>query len=325
MKPETNSADWSTSYSQYLTRSAALSARTLNLYQLSLERISQGKLPPTIFQDHFPAFAAAHSAEFSKRLSAVTSRFLSDLVRLGASFAQQSKSARPEPEIVPPRFDASNSSRWYQELAEYAGQLNARAVKAYRAQLERVAAGEATPSEVQQEAKEQMTRDLPGFMESMTHAYFEFLNGLSDVRSAFEDTYFQGLLSAAKHDGSDAPISLTLAGPLGTTAWASLAVTNATGQPSRILHQVFDVRRVDGVGPSLMPELAFTPKTFELAPEEEGTLSLSLQLDPASYDADALYAGKLHLAGGSEVPLEVELRILATSGAAHPPNSPHPA
>jgi hypothetical protein len=324
MEPKANFADWSTSYSQYMARSAALSARTLNLYQLALERISQGKLPATIFQDHFPAFAAAYAAEFSKRLSAVTSRFLSDSVRLGASFGRQANSAAPEPEIVPPRFEESNPARWYEELSAYAGQLNARAVKAYRTQLDRVAAGETTPSEVQQNATEQMSRHLPEFMQAMTQLYFDLLNGLNDVRSMYEETYFQGLLNAARQEESEAPVALTLAGPAGSTVAASLSVTNTTGQRARIVHQIVDMRRVDGVGPSLIPEVAFAPETFELGPDEEGTLSLSLQLDPARYDVDALYAGKLHLMGGSEVPIELELRVLAVTDPSHRADSQPP-
>jgi len=322
MASETASSDWSTSYSQYLARSAALSARTLNLYQLALERIAQGRLPPTVFQDHFPPFAAAHAAEFSKRLSEVASRFLSELVRSGTSFGQQQNSAAPEAEIVPPRFDPSNPARWYEELASYAGQLNARALKAYRAQLDRVAAGEITPSEVQQEATERMSQHLPGSLQLMTHAYFGFLNGLNDVRSAYEETYFRGLLAAANDNENDPPVALTLTAPSGTTAVASLSVTNTTGQRAQILHTVLDARRVDGAGPSLIPDIAFVPKTLELGPDEEATLSLSLKLDPASYDADAPYAGKLHLTGGSEVPLEVALRILATGGGPPCANTP---
>ncbi|MBV9672642.1 MAG: hypothetical protein JO076_07430 [Verrucomicrobia bacterium] len=322
MTTKTNPADWSTSYSQYLARSAALSARTLNLYQLALERISQGKLPPTIFQDHFPAFAAAHTAGFSRSLSTVASRFLSNLVHLGVSFAKPD-SATPEPEIIPPRFDESNPARWYEELAEYAGQLNACALKAYRTQLDRVAAGQTTPSEVQQEATERMSGQLPDFMQSMTRAYFDFLNGLNDIRSNYEETYFQGVLAKAKED-SEAPAALALTGPLGSTVTASISVTNTSDQRARILPQIFDVRRVDGVGPSVIPDVVFAPETLELDSDEEGTLSPSLQLDPAKYDVDALYAGKLHLVGASEVPLELELRILATTGAPHPANSEPP-
>jgi len=205
------------------------------------------------------------------------------------------------------------------------GRLNARDVKAYRTQLDRVATGEATPSEVQQDAAEQMSRHLPGFIQLMTHAYFELLNGLNDVRSAYEEKYLQDLLGMAKEQASEAAVALTLTGPSGTTATATLSVTNTTGQPARIVQEIFDVRRIDGAGPSLVPVVVFAPETLELGPNEEGTLSLSLQLDPARYDAGALYAGKLHLLGSSEVPLEVELRILATNGAPPSANSPQPA
>ena len=309
MKPETNSTNWTTSYSQYLTRSAALSARTLSLYQLALEQVSQGKLPPTIFQDHFPAFAVAHAAEFTHRYGEVGSRFLSGLVRLGPNSWQEQADAR---EVVPPQFDASNPARWYEQIAEYAGQLNARAIKAYRAQLDRVAAGETTPSEIQQQTAEQMAQQLPGYLERMTQLYFDLLNGLNDVRATYEETYFRGLLAAAKADGGDAIVTITLAGPAGTHTAASLAVTNSSGQRARIGHQIGDVRRVDGAGPSLVPAMAFAPEPLELEADEEGTLTLSLWLDPEEYDTDVLYTGKLYLTGGSEVPLELELRILAS-------------
>jgi hypothetical protein len=324
MTRETNSTDWSTSYSRYLARSAALSARTLNLYQLALERVSQGKLPPTIFQDHFSTFALFHGVEFTNRFAEVGSRFLSDLVRLGSSFSQQPAGAgetQADRETVPPQFDVSNPARWYEQLAEYAGQLNARAVKAYRAQLDRVAAGETTPTEVQRETTEKMAEQLPGYLQLMTQLYFDLLNGLNDVRSAYEETYFRGVLASAKPDGSDTTITLTLAGPAGTTAAASLSVMNTTGQRTRIGHQIVDVRRVDGAGPSLVPALAFVPETLELGPQEEGTLTISLHLDPGQYDSNALYTGALYLAGGSNVPLEVELRILATAVASGHSNS----
>ena len=316
MTPETPLTDWSTLYSQYLARSAAISARTLNLYQLALDRVSQGKLPPTIFQDHFSTFALAHAAEFSNRFAEVGSRFLSDLVRLGSSYSMKpSGSAAAEPEAVPPRFDPSNPTRWYEQVAEYSGRLNARAIKAYREQLDRVAAGEATPSEVQQQTTKQMEQELPGYMERLTQLYFDLLNGLNDVRSAYEETYFQGLLSNVKADDHDATVALTLSGTAGATAVAALSITNTTGQRTRIDHQVADVRRVDGAGPGFVPALKYAPEALELEPDEEGTLTVSLALDPEQYDTDALYTGALYLSGGSAIPLEVELRILATSAA----------
>lgn len=320
MAPETNSKDWSTSYSTYLARSAALSARTLNLYQLALERISQGRLPPTIFQDHFPVFTMQHAAEFSNRLAEVGSKFLGNLVRLGSNVSPVPDAAG-EREPVPPQFDASNPSRWYEQMAEYAGQMNSRAIKTYRAQLDRVAAGEVTPSEVQQSTAEKMAHAVPEYMQKLTQLYFELLNGLIDFRSTYEETYFQSLLSTAAGDDSEAAIRLMLSGPSGTTATASMSVANVTAQRTMIGHRIADVRRSDGAGPSFIPAIKFTPEALELDPEEEGTLSVSLHLTPEQYAADILYTGTMLLTGGTDVPLQVELRILATNVATKIPQA----
>ena len=320
MEPEMNSTNWTTSYTEYLTRSAALSARTLNLYQLALDHMSQGKLPPTIFQDHFPAFAVAHAAEFMNRYAEIGSRFLSGVMQLGTQSWQQQSSNGSGADIQPPHFDSSNPSRWYEQVAEYAGQLNARAVKAYRTQLDKVAAGETTPSEVQQQTAEQMAHDLPAYLERVTGLYFDLLNGLNDVRADYEETYFHGLLAAVRPEPGEPRVTITLAGLAGGTATASLSVTNTTGQQTRIGHRIVDVRRVDGVGPSLVPAIKFVPETLELAPDQEGPLTISLHLDPEKYDTDVIYSGVLYLTGGSDVPHELELRILAKSAASKQSN-----
>lgn len=286
------------------------------MYQLALERVAQGKLPATIFHDHFPTFAVAHAAEFTNRFAEVGSRFLGNLVRLGSSFPQQtgkSDKAEAESEIIPPQFDPSNPARWYEQVAEYAGQLNARAVKTYRSQLDRVAAGEMTPSEVQQQTTQQMAQELPDYMQRVTQVYFNLLNELNEVRAAYEEAYFRGLLANARADHSEPAVTLTLSGAAGTTATVSLAVTNTTGRLTRIGHQVSDVRRVDGVGPGFVPAIVFLPENLEIDPDEEGTLTVSLDLDPNKYDVNSLYSGVLLLTGSSDIPLRVELRVLATS------------
>lgn len=320
MEPEMNSTNWTTSYTQYLTRSAALSARTLNLYQLALDHVSQGKLPPTIFQDQLPAFAVAHAAEFMNRYAEVGSRFLSGVVQMGTQSWQEAADGNGAAQTLPPRFDTANPARWYEQVAEYAGQMNARAIKAYREQLDKVAAGEATPSEVQQQTADQMSQQMPQYLERVTQLYFDLLNELNDVRSAYEETYFHGVLAAAKPEASEPRVTITLAGLTGATTSASLSVTNTTGQRARIGHRISDARRVDGAGPSLIPAITFVPETLELGPDEEGTLTISLWLDPEKYDTDVWYTGVLYLTGGSDVPLELEIRILAKSAAGRQSN-----
>jgi hypothetical protein len=309
---EHNPGDWSTSYSHYLTRSAALSARSLKLYLETLERISQGRLTPTIFQDQFPRFAQAHAAEYSARLAQTGAHFLSELVRLGASLGQRPDGAgAPEPEAIPPRFDATNPVRWFEQLAEYAGQLNARAVRMYRAQLDNVASGQATPSEVQQNTSDYLARQLPEYLQRLTHLYFDLLNGWNDVRARYEETYFRSVLGEAHTGESEPPATLTLSGASGETVSASLAVTNTAVKRTHIGWTLTDVRRTDGVGKAFVPDVTVFPETLELEPDEEGTVTLSLLLDPSRYDPGALYTGTLYITGSAGFQVEVQLRVLA--------------
>ena len=308
MTTENDLADWSTSYSQYLTRSAALSARTSKLYQEALEGVSKGKISPIVFQEHFPRFVQAHAAEYATLLAGAGARFFSDLIRQGAALGQSRSGS--EPEIVPPRFDASNPVRWFEQLAEYAGQIGARGVKTYRTQLDRVAAGETTPSEVQQNTTEYLSRQLPEFLQHSTRLYFELLDSLNELRTKYEETFFRGVLAEAANRESEPPVTLTLSGPSGATVSASLSITNTTGQRTRVGHRMTDVRRSDGVGRAFVPSIVILPESMELEPDQDGTISLSLRLDPQHYDPGAQYVGMLYVIGGSALQVEVQVRIV---------------
>jgi hypothetical protein len=303
-------SDWSTTYSQYLARSAAVSAKTASLCQLVLERIAQGQLPATVFQDRLPSFLVAHGSRFTNQFSEIFSRFLSRLIELGLGLGRGGPDAPVDEaaEPLPPHFDSTNPASWYAELADYAGQLNARAIRAYRAQLDQVAAGETSPGEAQRHTAQQMAQRLPDFMQTITGLYFELLDELNDVRAQYEEAYFHHMLGATGQP-AEAPVALTLAGPAGTTASASLSITNTTDRPARITHRVLEARRVDGVGPALVPAVLVSPDGLELGPDEEATVELGLELDPQRFDLDALYAGVLHFNGAADVPLQVELRI----------------
>jgi len=54
---------------------------------------------------------------------------------------------------------------------------------------------------------------------------------------------------------------------------------------------------------------------LQLAPGEEGRVSLALALDRDTYAAGAQYVGALHITGGSEPQVEIPLRITAIEGA----------
>ena len=309
-----SSADWSASYSQYLSRTAAQAAATLNLYQQALLLVSQGKLEPTAFQNELPAFIQRHGVDYTNRLSDVGARFLSRLIELTASFSRRGAGWQEETPLPdPPHFDAANPARWFEQYAEYAGKLNNRAMKAYRAQLEQVAAGEKSPAEVQQRTVNEVSQAMPEILQQMTQLYLDLLNDLNETRSRYEQEYFSRVLALARKPERDPAVELQVAGPLGETAFVSLSVSNTTTGQVSVHFKHTDARRTDGVGPAFTPQLAVSPDVLELEPGAEQKILVSVRLEPDQFEQDHPYICVLYIDGGEALRVEVHLRILATA------------
>lgn len=320
------SSDSSKAYLEYLTRFTAQSARALNLYQQVLESVSHGHLAPTAFQDHYLRFTQTHWPEYASKLAQLNARFMSELVQIGTIYMPERTEFdslnSDEPDLRPPQFNAADAATWFQQLADYAGRLNARALKAYRAQLDRVAAGETTPTEIHDTTSHYLRNRLPDYLQHVGQLYLDLVSGLNDLRSEYEEQYFQGMLATANRQDESQLLVLTLTGELGGTTTASLEVENSTDKQTTILCSVTDVRRLDGVGPAFVPKITITPETLDLGPGEDGTLRISIQLDETDYDPGALYSGTLFITGQAELPVEVLLRITATPAMPQPRGTP---
>jgi hypothetical protein len=312
------SGDWSTTYSQFLSRATAQAAATLSLYQQALLRVSEGKLEPTAFQNYLPTFAQTCGPAYAARLSELAAGFLTRLVAISAASSRnagESGSAGfSDPEPAPPRFETSNPAIWFEQLADYAGRINSRALRAYRAQLDQVAAGEKSPAEIQQQSIDALSRKVPQLLQQMTDLYFDLLGGLNEIRADYEKEYFLGVLGLAGRPDREAPLVVQLTAPRGEVASASLTVANTTGARSTIRFSYTDARRTDGAGPAFTPELQIAPASLELDPEQEEKVSLRLRLSESRFDEGAPCACTLYIIGGDVQRVEVQLRITATAG-----------
>jgi hypothetical protein len=303
-------SDWSTSYSRFLARAAAHASRTLQLYQEVLACVAQGRLSASVFEEYYPSFVKANGSAYTERLTALGGEFLSSLTILNNS----GSATRDEidGEIPVPVFEPGSPARWFEQYAEYAGQLNARAVKAYRRQLDRVAMGEITPEEVQQKVLNQMSRQLPDQMQRVGQLYFAMIDRLNEIRARYEEEYFLGILALAQRREQDVLVTLSLSGPRGGIAFASFSATNSTSAKTPIHYVVTEIRRSDGVGAAFAPAIAITPEVLELDPGEEQTISVSLQLVTERYEVDTPYTGFLYVTGEGDLRVEMRLRIVAT-------------
>ena len=73
---------------------------------------------------------------------------------------------------------------------------------------------------------------------------------------------------------------------------------------------------MDGIGAAFAPRIVILPEVLELDPEEEATISFSIQLDDEHFEMDTPYIGFLYVTGDGDLRVEMQLRIIATPPSA---------
>jgi hypothetical protein len=145
----------------------------------------------------------------------------------------------------------------------------------------------------------------------ITRLYFDLLNGLTDVRTSYEEQYLREVLATANQPGQSTPLEINLIAEVGETTSSSFSVANDSQTRAIIRCTTTDVRRADGVGPAFSPAIAIAPDELVLDPGQEASVRLGLLLDASVYEPDALYVGDLHISRTGEPRLDVPLRVTA--------------
>jgi hypothetical protein len=301
-------------------RASSQSTRASDLYQRVFDHLARGELAPTVFRDLLPGFLQGRGPAYTSRMADVSSRFFSALVEINAAashaLADLMRPEDGEPALgAPPEFDSSDPIRWYQQLVEYAGELNARAVQDHQVLLERVAQGEISPAQVRDASSAYLQQRLPEQINELGALFFELLNGLNDLRVEYEEDFLSGVLASATTPGQASPPALDVVAPLGGSVSTSLQLTNTRSRAALVHCHVTDVRRADGVGPAFSPRVLVAPDGLEIPPGGEGTLVLSWHLDDADWEPEVLYTGSVRIEREGEPRLEIPLRMRATPAA----------
>ncbi|HRN60958.1 MAG TPA: hypothetical protein PLF73_00655 [Luteimonas sp.] len=304
-------SNWSDAYARFLAGSLANAQKTLRLYQQTLECVAAGRLPSTIFQEYYPRFVQRHGAVYGERLSQLVAGFMgrfAELNKRNAAFPGDG-----DDQVSPPVFEARDPARWLEQYAEYAGALNARAVKAYRRQLDQVAEGALSPEDAQQKVADDMSRGLEHYLRDAGQLYLQLMLELDGLRGSFEGEYLGGMLALADDPTKESVTAVTLQAPAGGVAFQSFTIENTTNAPMPVRYLATEVRRMDGVGPAFAPKVAINPEVLELEPGTDATIELSLQLEADRYEVDVPYIGFLYVMDEGERRVELRLRIVATA------------
>ncbi|MBS0431112.1 MAG: hypothetical protein JSS21_01715 [Proteobacteria bacterium] len=302
--------NWSDSYTRFLSGSLANTQKTLRLYQQTLECVAAGRLPSTVFQEYYPRFVQRHGPMYGERLTQLGAEFMRRLAELNQRNAVHATD--PGDGVALPVFETSNPARWFEQYAEYVGRLNARALNAYRRQLDQVAGGELSPEDVQQKVAADMSRRLPFYLHDAGRLYLRLLRDLDELRGNYEEEYLGGILALAEEPAKETVTAVALQAPSGGVAFQSFTISNTTDARVAVQYLATEVRRMDGVGAAFAPKVAITPEALELDPGEESEVTFSLQMEADRYEVDVPYIGFLYVTGAGDRRVELQLRIVAT-------------
>ena len=314
-------ADWSSWYGRYSARAAEQSGRTVALYQKVADAMSRGALAPTAMQDALGAFYKARGTRYAERFTTLTTRFFSRIVEISAVYSREMAEAvmpgMPSPPALP-SLDASEPNAWFRQISEYSHSLSDHISSSYKSFLDRVASGRIDSESVKNLAARHLERRFPEHLRQLGMLYFDLLSELNDLRAEIEHDYLSGVVEAAERPAAEEPFVLTLSGPPGGVARATLLIDNVREEPAIIRCQIGDLRRADGVDAAFPARISVTPDPLELAPAQAGRLALAVDLDAAIFAPGRLHVGTLRIVGHGETPLDVALRVMATGDPAEP-------
>lgn len=294
-------AAWSARYREYLERSIARAGRAQALNREVISRVAAGQLAPWTLESHFSTFAATRAASYSERIANITMTFLRGLIETGATYSYELveavlPGAAPAPKVVAPDFEPAKTVDWFRDLAIFSAAENARITAMLRMVMEKVAAGELAPADVEQVSSRFHTGHLPNSTIRLVELYLDLLTGLEEVHASFSEEFLRTVLGMAPGDGARSGRAVEVDVAIGEAASVRFAVTNTDPDPAVVACTLSGIRRADGIGPAFDPAVSITPEQLELAPGAEATVQLTIHADADHFQPGVLYDGVFRVA-----------------------------
>ncbi len=306
--------------------------RAQSRYQQLLEKVANGEITPATIQEYSARFATDSGALLSRDSAELNTRFFEGLLRLNQQFTESlfdqlnNGSGQPDDPMESLYLDFVGSpgatvsaslivENTRAESADVCCRISEfrdadRKGSPFRAPLE------VTPTDFRLRPGETRDVSLRLVLEPEV-----FVPGWNYSGTLLINKNGQGIVVALaaratgdQHDGQTSSV-VNLSGPIGGVAATTLKIANTKQERASIRCTATDVRRADGIGPAFAPKIISTREVFDVGPGEEASLQLSLQLDEAAYETDALYTGAVLITGLGKSRIEVPLRIIASQAA----------
>lgn len=183
---------------------------------------------------------------------------------------------------------------WYQLLARWVTEQQARSAMLYRALSDETAAGRLPQDHVQSSAQAFLETRLEGYFLEMARLNAELVSEILDVT----DASVEALKAAVAGGAAAAQVVLHVSGPAAATVTADLLIENAHNDAASVTCLAFPVGAFG---------LIVTPAAMRLEAGESGRLAVQVALPPVPTPGPSL-AGWITIRGHGDTDLRAEVR-----------------
>lgn len=309
-------ADWGPRVQRVTDDARDFYARALRRYNELLRRVSSGELPADEVQRQFRDYLQQQAPASTQTLVASSVALLAGLLYLEAQYRDALVDGlvpADTPPPPPPDPATIDPATWYQTVSRYAAELGARAQARNQRLVERVATGQVSAADVQQQGRRYLEQSAPHLLGEVMALGVGFVEQMQRASASVADGLYDQLLGpeAGEAPAPEPPICLDLQGPAGSIVSTTLVFENARGVPAAITCRVSDFTARAG-GARFAAPLEVAPARLALAPGQRGEIGVRLALTTPPFTPGDDYAATLVVDGIGDSPRVVQILARAT-------------
>lgn len=309
--PVTQPAEWGRRFQELAADAGQMASRTLRRYDELLRLVAAGELLPEEVQKQSREYLQEQSATSSRELVELSVGLLAGLLYVEAKYREALldgllPSDGPLPPPPPP--SSIDLTSWFQTLAKYAAEQSARGLARHQQVVERVASGEITPGQIEEQGRRYLQSHAPQFLGEVMDLGLTFVSRLQQSSTNLAEGLYDHLLGSEldRSPEPEPPLLADLRGPSGATVTTEIVVENTRSEAADVVCRVSDFTARLG-GRSFASGAQAVPARFTVAPGEVRSVTLSLPLDRALFTPGADYFAVLRISGAGEQEMIVQL------------------
>lgn len=309
----TQPEEWTRRYLEMSADAGRSYDRVLRRHRELLDRVAGRTLDPDAVQRGFQEYLQRQAAASTRELVEASVGLLAGLLYIEARYREAMLDGllpADDPIPPPPRPESVDLANWFQTLASYGAVQSARSVARQQKLVERIASGEVSVAQLDQQGRTYVTAHAPKFVADVVELGLAFARQMQHSSAAMADGLYDGVLGVDFDDMSaDAALVIELQGAVGATVEARVEVENSRDTLAEITCALTPfVSRATGTG---VATGVVKPMRFVLAPQTSRELAVHVTLDAAVFAPGTDYFGMLRVSGAGDREMLVQLVVRA--------------